>query len=116
MELEEFVRVSLLQIMNGVKAAQQEWGAHIAGAGVISPSWGGPEDFRNRVQEVKLDIAVTATSKTEGGGGGGIKVVALDLSGKITRAAENSSVSRISFAIPILPATTTIMDGGTDGR
>ncbi len=112
MELEEFVRSSLLQIMKGVKAAQEEWGATVSGGGVISPSWGGPEDFAKRVQEVKFDIAVTATTKTEDGGSGGIRVVALDLSGKVGRSSENSSVSHISFSIAILPATTTIMDRG----
>lgn len=80
----------------------------MSGAGVISPAWDGPDDFVNRVQEVKFDVAVTATTKKEGGGGGGIKVVALDLSGKIGRSAENSTVSRISFSIPILPPTTVI--------
>jgi hypothetical protein len=109
MELEEFIQTSLLQIMKGVKSAQQTWGAETSGGGVISPAWGGPEDFAKRVQEVKFDIAVTATNRTEGGGGGGIRVLAIDLSGKASRESENSTVSRISFSIPILPATTTIL-------
>ena len=109
MELEEFIRASLLQIMKGVKSAQQEWGTTSSGGGVISPAWGGPDDFANRVQEVKFDIAVTVTTRTETGGGGGIHVVAVDLSGKANHASEDSTVSRISFSIPILPATTTIL-------
>jgi hypothetical protein len=111
MELEEFIRTSLLDIMRAVKNSQDEWKKEtpgIAGAGVISPSWHGPQDFKNRVQEVKFDVAVTAGSKTDGGGGGGIKVLGLDLSAKLNHAAENSTVSRISFSVPILPATTTI--------
>jgi hypothetical protein len=115
-ELEEFIRTSLLQIMKGVKTAQTEWaadgsGGRVSGGGVINPSWGGPDDFPNRVQEVKFDIAVTAASKTEGGGGGGIKVLSVDLSGKVARSAEHNTVSRISFTVPILPATTTIIQG-----
>jgi hypothetical protein len=108
-ELEEFIRNSLLQIMKGVKTAQTEWaadgsGGHVSGGGVINPSWGAS----GRVQEVKFDIAVTAASKTEGGGGGGIKVLSVvDLSGKVVHSAEHNTVSRISFAVPILPATTT---------
>lgn len=115
MELEEFIRTSLLQVMRGVKSAQEEWGATISGGGVISPAWGGPKDFAKRVQELKFDIAVTATSKTEGGGSGGIKVLSVDLSGKASHTAESNTVSRISFSIPILPSTTTIMDSPRKG-
>ena len=58
---------------------------------------------------MKFDVAVTASTKSEGGGGGGIKVLAFDLSGKISRSAENSTVSRISFSIPLLLPTTDIL-------
>lgn len=108
MELEEFVKSSLVQIMKGIMSAQKEWATTSSGYGVISPAWDGPDDFRNRTQEVKFDVAVTGASKTEGGGAGGIKVVALDISGKIDRSAEKSIVSRISFSVPILPPTTVI--------
>ena len=109
MELEEFIRASLLQIMQAVKSTVIEWGATGSGQGVINPSWDGPEDFRNRVRDVTFDIAVTAASKTEGGGGGGIKVLALDLSGKAAHSSENSTASRISFSIPVLLPTTAIL-------
>jgi hypothetical protein len=120
MELEEFISTSLLQIMRGVAKAQSEMGAASGEGGVINPCWVGKEGGEkpaSRVQEVKFDIAVTATTKTEGGGGGGIKVMAVELSGKGSRAVENSSVSHIAFSIPILPATTDITDdGGIAGR
>ncbi|MGP8271895.1 MAG: hypothetical protein ACLQLH_17670 [Terracidiphilus sp.] len=108
MELEQFIHNSMVQIMKGIMSAQKEWASTCSGYGVISPAWDGPDDFRNRTQEVKFDVAVTAATKTEGGGGGGIRVVALDLSGKIDRSAEKSTVSRISFSVPILPPTTVI--------
>lgn len=111
MELEEFIRNAILQIMRGIKGAQQEWKLNGSGAGVISPAWGGSDDHVNRVQEVKFDVAVTATTKSEGGGGGGIKVwAAVDLSGKASRSVENSTVSHISFSVPILPPTTDILE------
>ncbi len=50
MELEEFIRSSMLQIMRGIRGAQQEWETPASGAGVISPAWDGPNDFVNRVQ------------------------------------------------------------------
>jgi hypothetical protein len=117
MELEDFIRSSVLQIMGGIKAAQSEWDtSHGSGGGVINPAWEGPDDFINRVQEVKFDIAVTVTGKNESGGGGGIKVIALDVSGKTSHSTENSTVSRIAFSIPILPSTTVILkQSGTEG-
>jgi len=108
MELEEFVQNSLVPIMRGIMSAQKDWDSKNSGYGVISPAWDGPDDFRNRTQEVKFDVAVTAATKTEGGGSGGIKVVAFDVSGKISHSAENAVVSRISFTVPILPPTTVI--------
>jgi hypothetical protein len=116
MELEEFIRSSVLQIMRGIETAQKEWKTEVAGAGVISPSWDGPDDFVNRLQEVKFDVAVTVAAKTESGGGGGIKVVALDLSGKVSHSTENNTVSRISFSIPILPPMVTIKKTSLGGR
>lgn len=115
MELEEFIHSSLIQIMSGIKAAREDWQKKddkISGDGIICPAWDNSSDHRNRVQEVKFDVAVTAASKTEGGGGAGIKgsikVVELDLSGKVSHSAENSTISRISFSVSILPPTTLI--------
>jgi hypothetical protein len=108
MDLQEFIANSLIQIMTGIASAKGKYDSRLSGDGVICPTWDGPNDQKERLQEVKFDVAVTATSKTEGGGGGGIKVVALDFSGKISRSAENSTVSRISFSVPILPPTTDI--------
>ena len=113
MELEEFVKTSLIQIMRGVKTAQHEWAVDMHGGGVINPSFG-DADLPNRVQEVKFDVAVTTSSRNEVGGGGGIKVWAADLSGKATHNSENSSVSRIAFTVPILPAPITVTLNGQD--
>jgi hypothetical protein len=112
MELEFFVRSSLLQVMNGIRTAVDEYQVisnRISGGGVISPAWGGHVDQINRVKEVNFDIAVTATDKLEGQVGGGIKVFALDFSGKGSTATENSTVSRISFSVTILPPTISII-------
>jgi hypothetical protein len=99
---------SRLRWLRGVAGAREAWNKQHAGDGIISPAWDNAADVRNRVQEVKFDIAVTAATKTEGGGSGGIKVVALNISGKAGHAVENSTVSRIAFSIPILPPTVLI--------
>jgi hypothetical protein len=108
MELHEFISNSLMEIMAGITSAKEKYDSRLSGNGVICPTWGGPDDQRNRMQEVNFDVAVTVSQKTEGGGGGGIKVVALDISGKVNHATENSTVSRISFSVPVLPPTTNI--------
>jgi hypothetical protein len=109
LELEEFVSNTLVQVMHGIMKAQKEWSSKCSGYGVISPAWDGPDDYRNRTQNGTFDVAITAASKSEGDGGGGIKVIALaDVSGKFNRSVESSTVSRISFSVPILPPTTTI--------
>jgi hypothetical protein len=115
MELEEFVKSSLIQIMKGVKSAQTEWKDQMKGGGVINPSWG-DADLKSRVQDVKFDVAVTAGIKNEAGIGGGIKVLALDFSGKGAHVSESSTVSRISFSVPILPAPITITEADQDAR
>ena len=111
MELGDFIKKSLLEIMKAVKEAQHEWNDEMAGGGVINPSWDGPEDFKNRIQLVSFDVAVTASASSEAGGGGGVKVLSFfDASGKASKVSENSTVSRISLSIPILPATITIVN------
>ncbi len=111
-ELKDFVHNSLLQIMGGMKTARDDWQKQeerkMSGDGIICPAWNSSDDQPNHVQEVKFDVAVTAATKTEGGGSGGIKVVALDLTGKINHSNENSTISRISFSVSILPPTTLI--------
>jgi hypothetical protein len=112
MELDEFVRTTLIEIMKGVKSAQQQW-AEMVGGGVINPSFG---KLSKLVQEVKFDVAVTVGSKTETGGGGGIKVWSIaDASGKMNRSTENSTVSRIAFSVPILPAPINVTDVNSTG-
>lgn len=108
MELDEFVTTTLIQVMKGVKNAQQQWAAEMQGGGVINPSFG---ELKTIVQEVKFDVAVTAGKKTETGGGGGVKVfAAADISGKVNHSTENSTVSRIAFSVPILPAPITVTE------
>ena len=108
MELQDFICNSLMQIMAGIASAKGKYDSRFSGDGVICPTWNGPTDQKDRMQEVKFDVAVTVTSKTEEGGGGGIRVVALDISAKASHSAENNTVSRISFSVPILPPTTDI--------
>lgn len=107
MELREFVSETLVAINMGVQDAiiahQQVEGA----VGVINPVWGEDANAINadHKQNVEFDVAVTVTDKSSVGGKAGIKIFSVvDIGGEGSSALEQSSVSRIKFTIPIVPA------------
>jgi hypothetical protein len=120
MNLEDFVRDTLVQIVNGVVAAGKataDSGAKLSPANIIVlTSNGVPHPVVNvsapahpHVEMIDFDVAVYAT---EGGGvqgGGGLKVATLfELSGQKKSEFSSGSESRIRFKIPVvLPATGT---------
>jgi hypothetical protein len=110
MQLDEFVKTSLEQLVSGVRQAQQA----VAGMGAaINPSVRSSPPGRMHsngtvIQDVAFDVAVT-TSET-GGSKAGLRVgwaaVGAGVEGKSSN--EHSEVSRIKFVIPVgLPAPET---------
>ena len=97
MQLREFIKASLLDVMGGIKDAQSEWHASTQGNGAINPAWGGVDEKHAR--EVAFDIAVTVEAGSEGKGSAGIKVWGLGVDGALSDTKKNSSVSRIQFAV-----------------
>ena len=109
MELREFVTSTLVQILEGVGDAQD----HLVKSGrkgIINPTWGGGEKLYDHVQSVSFDVAVTVSDKAGGAANAGIKVMAIDIGAKGSIEAQNSNVSRVSFAIPIVPPYTPVTD------
>jgi hypothetical protein len=107
MDLREFVRDSLVQIQMGVVDAIQAHMAEVGSVGVINPVWG--EDANSigaeHIQKVEFDVAVTVSSKAEGGAKAGIRIFsALEAGAEGKKTAEESLVSRIRFSVPIVPA------------
>jgi len=101
MELDEFVKNTMLQITKGVQAAQadEDVGQHISPK-LRRGSNEGPETTqRLAVQAVDFDVAVTAATTKEGAAGGGIQVAGLSIGGGGTVAAENQTISRIRFQV-----------------
>jgi hypothetical protein len=107
MELREFVAETLIAIQEGVRDA-------ILGiderkvTGKVNPVWnvdpGAKVDWRDYVQSVEFDVAVTATDKAEATGKGGIKVLTIaEFGAEGSKSTERSTVSRIKFSIPIVP-------------
>ncbi len=87
MKLDEYVKQTLLDISNGVSAAQLQsphWIApgHVEGKKQISP------------QLVTFDIAVTVSKE----GGGGIQVWSF---GDLKASGSSEQINRISFSVPV---------------
>lgn len=104
MELKEFISETLVQIQEGVQDAIQRRSAVSSSAGVINPVFGIDMDAASpdHIQKVEFDVAVTVTDKVSGSGKAGIKVFSIELGGEAGKSAEQSTVSRIKFVVPII--------------
>lgn len=97
MKLDEYVRETLLAIVRGVVAAQQdeELGQHV---GRVANTASGIDLDGNPVTSVRFDLATTSEDK--GTAGGGISVVPF-LSAKGDVATAVSSANRLQFSLPL---------------
>jgi hypothetical protein len=104
MDVRDFVKETILQVMGGVQDAQQVWRSG-DNKGHINPVWGSPsKEHLQNVREITFDIAVTASGDSAVSGGAGLKVVGFgDFGGKAERRDSVEQVSRISFSVPVLP-------------
>ena len=92
MELQEFIKHSLISITNGIGEANKELGN---GNKFVMPAMG----YGNEKGSIIFDIAVTASSESEKSKGGGLKISVVDFGGKVDNKITNESVSRIKFSI-----------------
>jgi hypothetical protein len=100
MELQAFIKSTLLEIMGGIRDAQKAWHDETGGAGAINPAWGGAK--AENIKSVSFDVAVTVGTGSQGEAGGGIKVLGVGFGAKLNDTSTNSSVSRIQFEVPII--------------
>ena len=97
-EFSLFISETLQAIMNGLSAAQPK-------ATAVSNISGESFEFSfHPPEEVAFDIAVTATRSGKESGGLKLQVFSIGANGAIERETENSTVSRVSFTIPTIPA------------
>ena len=96
MDIETFVKQSLVAIAAGIKGANQQMNKEAPQARTYFLLGANRE-----AQTLDFDIAVTATKEGGGGGGGKINVaiaeVSLDGKGKVT----HESASRIKFSVKV---------------
>lgn len=110
MELKDFIREALSQIVQGVTEAQN---AVASTGGEISPRYSTRQQSTHQdlkllksekggiIQNVEFDVAVTATEGTGTRGGIGVFVGAFALGSQGQSQSENSSLSRIKFSVPV---------------
>ena len=116
-QLKDFVRETLVQIISGVREAQGHADASgaVISPGSIEPS---PKDekvygylyppeqtgaaYRPIVHLVKFDVAVVASEKNDSGGKVGVSVLSIQADFKGGSGASKTSESRIQFGVPIV--------------
>jgi hypothetical protein len=111
MDLKEFVRNSIVSIVEGIAAAQQEVAAKGARLNPADHSLYSDKrailEVSNRryahIDELEFDIAVTTGATTGTEGGAGIRVLGVDLGAKMEGATNDQRVSRIHFRVPRIP-------------
>lgn len=120
MELKEFVKAALTDIVEAVKETQEA----VNGMGAtIAPTMPMPiatktikvDDKNLLISQVDFNVAVTAESSNaiNGDAKAGIHVLSSKVEGKTEE--RNEIVSRVSFSIPIiLPSTKVLSDGQKD--
>ena len=113
MNLQDFVKQALVQIVSGIKEADAPLRAvgavvnprHVQGAhadkanvyGYISEK----QEYLRAIHTVEFDVAVTATEDKETKGGIGVVVGAISLGSQGKSGESNTSVSRLQFRIPV---------------
>jgi hypothetical protein len=103
MDVKEFVREALVQVLEGVHEAQSlvtekktGWVIHPSAAQNITA-----DEAQGGNYLMRFDIAVTASDSEGKERRVGLRVVGLDFGGGKEARQETSSISRITFAVPI---------------
>jgi len=115
MDIQEFVKASIIGIMSGIKEAQKEYDqGNSAFDPLICPAWGPPlseiggsaKGHADKIHELEFDLAIkiSETSSAKANGSAKVKVIGV-YSGELGCKAESSgiqsTISRISFKVPV---------------
>lgn len=109
MELKDFISQTIVAILDGVSDARRQKGEDIVNPGITMRI--SDKDLHSRgelvaeqgriIREVQFDVAVTTAEGTGTKGGIGIFVAGLGLGSQGQTDKATSSVSRITFSVPI---------------
>jgi hypothetical protein len=108
MDLREFVHGALKDVVLGIQDAQREQGI----GGYIAPKGIGGHEFpkdsgvtsQSRIVStvMRFDVAVTAERGKKGGGSAGVRIAVVEAKLGGEAQSQDTTVSRIQFAVPIL--------------
>jgi len=108
-ELKEFIQETLVQIVSGVKNAQEEIediGGEICPTGLyFSAGQEQPIIYKpglGIVQTVEFDIALSTAKETEGKGSAGISISVINLGARGGIKKSKEEANRVRFTVPVL--------------
>ena len=106
MNLDEFIKLTLSQIIKGVDEARAELQGRVAPE--IGKGYDDPKILRtdathgeHEVYVAEFDVALMASDNSETVGSAGARVYVPTLDGKKNKATQSSSAHRIKFSVPI---------------
>ena len=108
MDLKEFTKQTLVQIVEGIQEANNSFAS--CGAKVMNESPANPVRYVRdangnniNVIEVDFDVAITTTESDGVNGSVGLKVVPLiNIGGGTESKTENQTISRIKYTLPLV--------------
>ncbi len=106
MDLDEFIKLTLSQIIKGVEETRAESQGRVAPK--IGKGYGDSKILRSDATHgdhgvfvAEFDVALMASDNSETVGSAGARVYVATLDGKKNKATQSSSVHRIKFSVPI---------------
>lgn len=98
MNLQDFVKSSIVEIIRGIDAAISET-SHEGSRAVINPA---PSESQHAdPNEITFDVAVTVQEDATKGGGASINIFSTKIGVGGDKATSNTAVSRLSFTVPV---------------
>lgn len=101
MELHEFVKETLVQIVNGIVEAQKNDIIRDNNASVV-PFGVSTSDMKLANREIEFDVVITTQTESSAKGGIGIFVGGLGVGTQGKLNANDSLVNRVKFSVPVL--------------
>ncbi len=103
MDLKEFTKQTLIQIVEGAKEANSAISEHNAQIHTYNDN-GYAKSFP--ITKVDFDVAITTTESEGTNGSAGLKVVSIvNLGGNVESKIENQTVSRVKYSLSIILGT-----------
>lgn len=106
MDLKEFTKETITQIVSAVSEANEQISA--AGASIPTDRFYGSQSMtkdnngEKNIIKVEFDVAVSAVESAKMGGGAGISVAVFNVGLGANSQNENSTLSRVKFTLPLV--------------